>query len=248
MRVDCQWGRAGAARPADVAIIVDVLSFSTCVSIAVERGARVFPFFGAYEDSELLAQALGAKAAAKTRDKAKLCLSPSSLQQMAEGESVVLPSPNGSRCSMMAAAKDVLCGCLRNADAVAGAAKQAGEDILVVPAGELWPDGSMRVAFEDMMGAGAIVTALGGTPTEEARAAAAAFKDAKGDLRARVFACPSGVELVERGFPEDVELATQYNASVVAPLLTQHRMRYGAALPGFDWADRRVRYYENVAS
>jgi hypothetical protein len=63
-----------------------------------------------------------------------------------------------------------------------------------------------------------------------------------------MFACPSGVELVERGYPEDVELATQYNASAVAPLLTHHRLRYGAALPGFEWADKRVRYYENVAS
>lgn len=249
MKVDCQWGRAGASRPADVAIIVDVLSFSTCVSVAVEREAKVFPFFGSFVDSEALAAKLGAVAASKTREKDKLCLSPGSLQRMEQGQGVVLPSPNGSRCSLMAGAKDVLCGCLRNAEAVAAVARDAGDNILVVPAGELWrEDGALRVAFEDMMGAGAIISYLGGDLTPEARATAAAFADAKSDLREQLFACPSGVELVERGFPEDVELAVQLNASKVAPLLTQHRMRYRDALPSFEWADKRVRYYENAAA
>jgi 2-phosphosulfolactate phosphatase len=247
MKVACEWGRAGAAQPADVAIIVDVMSFSTCVAIAAERGARIFPFWGRREDAEALARAVGASLAASTRDKTSLSLAPSSLTAMRPGESLVLASPNGSRCSLAAKAKDVLCGSLRNAAAVARAAAGAGETILVAPAGELWSDGALRVAFEDLMGAGAIISCLGGDMTPEARAAAAAFERALPDLEDQLFACASGRELVGRGFPEDVALAAALNVSAAVPLLSQHRARYRDAAPGADMGDRRVRYYEDAS-
>ena len=119
MKVDCQWARSGAARAADVAIIIDVMSFSTSVSIAIERGAKVFPFWGDYAESEAVAKTVGAVAASKTRSKEQLSLSPISLTKIEDGQALVLPSPNGSRCSLAAKAKDVLCGCLRNAKTVA---------------------------------------------------------------------------------------------------------------------------------
>jgi 2-phosphosulfolactate phosphatase len=125
-------------------------------------------------------------------------------------------------------------------------ASGAGERIQVVPAGETWPDGSMRVAFEDLAGAGAVIARLGGDLTPEARAAVAAFHDARDDLRRRLHACPSGAELISRGFPEDIEIASQLDASDAAPMLMLHRARYREFAPAPDFVGKRIRYFENA--
>jgi hypothetical protein len=92
----------------------------------------------------------------------------------------------------------------------------------------------MRVAFEDLVGAGAVIASLGGEQAPEAQAAAACFQDAKGDLQARLLACPSGAELVGRGFEKDVLIAAELDASPIAPMLMLHRttLSWPRSIPG----------------
>ena len=58
------WGPVGArATPADIAVVVDVLSFSTAVCVAVERGTVVLPYRWRGRDAERFAAAVRAAAA-----------------------------------------------------------------------------------------------------------------------------------------------------------------------------------------
>jgi 2-phosphosulfolactate phosphatase len=134
---------------------------------------------------------------------------------------VELASPNGATVSLAAARAGavVLAGCLRNASAVAAAARSLGGPVAVVAAGERRPDGSLRPAVEDLLGAGAVVRALGGTPSPEARAAVAAFLDAAADLPAVLAGCVSGRELAARGRAADLRLAAEHDVSRVVPRL-----------------------------
>src|SRR5687767_8455675 len=119
-----EWGVNGVTSlaPADVIIVVDVLSFSTCVDVAVERGATILPYpwkdasaaeFAAAHDAEL----------AGARGNARYSLSPESFLDADAQLRCVLPSPNGAAVSIEATrvASIVFVACLRNADAVAKA-------------------------------------------------------------------------------------------------------------------------------
>lgn len=226
--VRCEWGEHGAALLAaccDAVIIVDVLSFCTCVDIATARGATVYPY--RMKDATALAHAesLGADLAA-SRTAAGFSLSPASLLGIPEGTRLVLPSPNGSALSFAVGATPCFAGCLRNARAVADAASRRGGRVGVIPAGERWgADGSLRPAVEDLIGAGAVIARLPGRRSPEARIAEAAFRAVEGELAEVLMLCGSGRELIERGFERDVSLASQYDVSGCAPCLVDGAYR-----------------------
>ena len=237
--VRCEWGRAGLAAfapSADVVIIVDVLSFATCVAIAVSRGATVLPF--GWRDARASAFAARMDATlAGPRDDGGLSLSPASMLGLSPGTRVVLPSPNGAALSLVAGPGHVLAGCLRNATAVARAAAPLGRRILVLPAGEQWPDGSLRPSLEDWLGAGAILDALAdtraaGALSVEAEAARTAARAAGDALPRMLRDCASGQELVERGYAEDVRLAAERDVSDAVPVLRDGA--YDRLTPGPD--------------
>lgn len=218
--VRCEWGVQGAAQFApisDVVVIVDVLSFTSCVEIAVAQGATVFPYRG--DDAAGFAAEHNAELAGKWGE-GRYSLSPHSLINLPSALRLVLPSPNGSTLSLSTGETPTLAGCLRNARAVAAAAQRYGRRITVIPAGERWrEDWSLRPAYEDWLGAGAILSHLNGHFSPEARAARAAFLDAKDELPALLAQCGSAKEHVDRGFPQNVALVAALDVSECVPVL-----------------------------
>lgn len=224
----CEWGAQGVAALApisDVVVIVDVLSFTTAVDIAVGRGAAVYPYRGPYEEAPAYAAAQGAILAEKYR-KSQFSLSPQSLTQIPDGARLVLPSPNGSTLSLATGITPTLAGCLRNYASVARAARRFGAKIAVIPAGERWAaDGSLRPAIEDWLGAGAVLSQLPGSLSPMARAAVAVFTSAAAEIETWLRQAGSGVELIEQGFEQDVRLAVEMGVSGCAPLLVEGAYR-----------------------
>lgn len=219
--IRCEWGLPGIAALAssvDVLVIVDVLSFCTCVEIATTRGAVILPYPATDHSAECLAFQEGAELA-RPRGTGGYSLSPASYVTVPSGTRIVLPSPNGASLSLATAKTPTLAGCLRNAAAVARAANQLGRCVAVIPAGEHWPDGSLRPALEDLLGAGAIIDQLAGSLSPEAQAAADVYRASTPDLASRIRRCCSGRELIDRGFERDIMLASEFDVSAGVPIL-----------------------------
>ncbi|MFI8826353.1 2-phosphosulfolactate phosphatase [Streptomyces sp. NPDC053431] len=214
-------------------VVVDVLSFTTSVGVAVERGAAVLPY--RWRDATAVAYAREKDAVlAVGRSEATgahpWSLSPAGLRAapVPPPGRLVLPSPNGSTISVEAEAgrATVVAASLRNRAAVARWLVERGHGtadrpVAVVASGEQWPDGSLRPALEDLLGAGAVLDALraaGRTLTPEATAAATLWA-ATVDPVAALHGCDSGRELYEYGYPQDVEVAAEIDSSTVVPVL-----------------------------
>lgn len=228
-----EWGLPGIEQLApvsDVIIIVDSLSYSACVDIAVSNGATIYPY--KYKDDSAIeyAKLLGAELADGERSSSGYTLSPLSLKNIPSGTKLVLPSPNGSTLSLATGSIPTICGGLRNAKAVAEYAMSMGKNISVIPAGEKWQEqflsgGSIRFAIEDLIGAGAIISYLKGSSSPESKSALAVFESVKENLLEEIKKCSSGKELVERGFEEDVNLASELNVSDCVPVLIEGSYR-----------------------
>ncbi len=219
--IRCEWGERGLAELAadsDVIVIVDVLSFSTCVDVATARGAMIFPFGWKDAASREFAEAHGALLAG-SRKEPGFSLSPASLLAIPPRTRLVLPSVNGSELSLAVGTTPTFAGCLRNAAAVASAATKVGRRVAVIPAGERWPDRSLRPALEDWLGAGAIVDGLGGSLSPESQAARDAYRSTTGRLKELLEQCTSAQELIARGYVSDVRLASELNVSRCVPRL-----------------------------
>ncbi|WP_231263403.1 2-phosphosulfolactate phosphatase [Nocardioides alpinus] len=246
-RIRMEWGPTGAAAvPADYAVVVDVLSFTTTLSVALERGIEVFPF--RWRDSRAAEHAVrhgatlavGRFEAMSRGDARHVSLSPASLAEVQGIERLVLPSPNGSTIAFALAESgaQVVGACLRNAGAVARwlAPRVAdGASVVVVPAGERWYDDTLRPAVEDLWGAGAVIADLldglesPASASPEARMAVAAWHGAV--LPVDLLNCAGGIELADAGFIADVEISARLDVSEVVPVLVGESFRDATALP-----------------
>ncbi|WP_127554030.1 2-phosphosulfolactate phosphatase [Actinoplanes sp. OR16] len=232
------WGPTGAlaiAGGAAFVAVIDVLSFTTALTVAVDHGAAVLPY--RWRDASAAETAARHRAVlAVGRSVAgpgEVSLSPATIAEAASRrpiERLVLPSPNGSTiaASLDATGATVVGVSLRNAPAAAAwvRSRAAGRPIAVVAAGERWPDTSLRPAPEDLWGAGAFLHHLS-TPSvpsalrrsPEAGVAIAAYRAVATDLPAALAATASGRELTAGGYHADVEVAAAFDASTSVPVL-----------------------------
>lgn len=170
------WWPTGAARvaaPGAILVVVDVLSFTTAVGVAVERGITVYPAPWrdaradelATRENAVLAVARGLATAAHPWS-----LSPAGMRLAPFTPRLVLPSPNGSSIAAAAEGLTVVAASLRNAGLVGrwlrATTTEGPRPIAVIAAGERWPDGSLRPSLEDALGAGAVVSSLMAEPCD----------------------------------------------------------------------------------
>ena len=231
------WGSAGAkavAADADVAVIVDVLSFTTALSVAADAGIAVLPYrwndttVRRFTDEQDAVLAVGRSEAGP----GEISLSPATIRTATPPQRLVLPSPNGSTIAFELGAKAGVClgACLRNAQAVAGWISSrhvpGTASVAVIAAGERWPSGDLRPAVEDLWGAGAVMAALQAAGwsalSPEAELAMAGYEAVRGRERHGLMSCASGRELAERGFGCDVEIASEVDGSDAVPVLDGH--------------------------
>ena len=249
-QVRFDWGAVGAERilsGAHVVVVVDVLSFTTAVVAAAERGVAVAPWpAGDAEGAAALAERLGGVVAGRRGDPGP-SLSPTSFTGEEAFDEldgpVVLPSPNGGAIAAWLDGRDVvvLAGSLRNRTAVAERILAMQEErglrtvVAIVAAGERTSSSTggvdadsgtadaIRFAIEDQLAAGAIVDALIGLGIDhtspEAAVACAAFEGLRHAATHLIGASGSAVELVGEGFRADVRFETELDATGVMPEL-----------------------------
>ncbi|MGZ0150267.1 2-phosphosulfolactate phosphatase [Kribbella sp. WER1] len=240
------WGPVGAEVVAgDIVAVVDVLSFTTAVTVAVDRGIDVYPYRWRDESVVTYAEQYGAMLAVgrSAAGPGDVSLSPVSIRSVTGITRLVLPSPNGSTIAQQLAdsGATVIAVSLRNrraaAEWVAERVRAAGDGprpkVVAIAAGERWKDESLRPAVEDLWGAGGFLSALrredlGALRSEdlspEARAAVAAYEAVKDELSGQLRECAGGRELAQYGFAEDVEVAAEVDESGVVPVLVDGRL------------------------
>jgi 2-phosphosulfolactate phosphatase len=207
-----EWGGRDAREAAlrgDITIIVDVLSFSSTVTTALNFGASIFPFPPPMNETAIdYAKSIGAQLVWGRAEAAKFgghSLSPTSFTPADDGQKFVICSLNGAACTWVASkVPALLIGCFLNASAVSNAANQLnmkiGANISVIACGEKWSsnlenENNMRPGIEDYLGAGFILSMLGGSKSPEAQVCIGAYEHSKAKIQELVWDCGSGREL-----------------------------------------------------
>jgi 2-phosphosulfolactate phosphatase len=232
-----EWGWQGAewaAERGDILVVIDTLRFSTSVITAVAHGVAIYPCLE-HENVHEVAKREGAEVSGSATEGYHYTLSPDTLASAPVGTRIVLGSRNGAACSRYAERVPfLLAGALVNARAVAKAIvtlqKRTGNSVTLNPCGERWTvpnrDGSLRVALEDYLSAGAILSHIEQGLSPEAEVCASAFSGSQANLQTYLIECGSGRELCRRNERKDVVHASQLDRYSVVP-----QMRDGWFVP-----------------
>jgi 2-phosphosulfolactate phosphatase len=223
MRVHVAFTPAEAAA-APVGIVVDVLRATSTIAQALASGYERVYCSAEVDEALALRERLGEGLLGGERSAVKIegfdvGASPREFVGEPRAKTVIFSTTNGTRAILETAARSdqVLLGSLLNLDSVAAAARDRGQDVVVVCA-------SFQGAFalDDAYCAGRIVQLLGGQPTDAAKAAdaiARAWPDAHEALLARTYGPP--------GLEKDIAFCAQVGTLDVVPRL--NRMVDGAA-------------------
>jgi 2-phosphosulfolactate phosphatase len=198
---------------APIGVVVDVLRATSTIAVALASGwPRVLCAPGVDEAQAVREQLgeglLGGERTAKRIEGFDVGASP---REFTEGGDVplIFSTTNGTRAILTAASScdRVLLASLLNLDAAAAAAREQGEDVLVVCAG--FQGG---FALDDAYCAGRIVELVGGERTDAAKAAetiARAYPSAYEGLTARTYGPP--------GLEEDIRFCARENVVDIVP-------------------------------
>lgn len=130
-----EWGAAGAVALSDencALVVVDVLSFTTSVTVAVEKGMAVYPApwrDGRAEAIARKAEAVLAVGCRQATAEHPWSLSPAAMRSAPVVPRLVLPSPNGSTIAASAKAGTVIAACLQAAGVTADVEIAAQVDV-----------------------------------------------------------------------------------------------------------------------
>jgi phosphosulfolactate phosphohydrolase-like enzyme len=121
-------------------------------------------------------------------------------------------------------AQPVLLGCLRNAEAVATTAQKLGSRITVIALGDEIGMLGFRPNFEDLMGAGAVISYLSGTKSTQAESAEDSFKYNLPDMNNMLSRCAGGKLMLSHSSDDELKFVAELNAARVSPSLHEARL------------------------
>jgi 2-phosphosulfolactate phosphatase len=202
---------------ARLAIVVDVMRATSTIAQALASGyPRVLAAAGIDEALKLREELgegiLGGERQAVKIEGFDVGASPLEFLEARE-EPVIFSTTNGTRAILAAAARgeQVLLGSLLNLSAVARAAAESGEDVVLVCAGF-----QERFAIDDAYCAGRIVQLLDGERGDAAKASeliAAAYPEAIDGINARTYGPP--------GMEQDIAWVSRVDALDVVPRMSR---------------------------
>jgi 2-phosphosulfolactate phosphatase len=231
VRVFASYRNLSAKAVADLdVVIVDVLRATTTIAFAVSRGARVLPLAdeadalargGMDADAILVGERMG-----KRLDGFHCNNSPCELGAFAlGGRVVILTTTNGTQAvAACANARRIFAGALTNAPALGRHLCTTGSlerDLAIVCAGR----NTGAIAYEDMLGAGAVVDAVTSAARPDnlwladgARLARDLFTRERAQLASAVESSDAAQELLAQGNADVAEAATYGSIDSVAYL------------------------------